>query len=529
MAEHSFDLVVVGAGASGLLAAIAARRLGRNVLVVEATALAGGSTAGSDGKLWLPANPLQAKLGVTDSAAEAIEYLDAVLGATTDASTTERRTGYANLSGKIARWLVSSHVPLAVVKTLPDHHPDLPGGKAKGRVLATQPLDRRTLGDNAQLLAPSEPARRGPLGLIPSGLPLPLPRNTETSGEALVGNLLHRALANGVQLWLESPVVSLLSDDQAVTGVRVRRGTGEVDVAAEQVLLASGGYEHSQDLREEYLPLPTSAEWSVTGVPNDGALLAMATALGAGTALLTEAWWTPVMISEGRAYRLDSQRGKPHSLIVDTAGDRYFDEATFAHAAGRALYDRNRGVRAVPSYLIMDNRHRQAHPLGPWPAGKTPKQAIEAGEIFKAATLNDLAQATGIDRAGLLGTVVRFNGFAAKNNDPDFGRGASIWDLALGDHTSKKATSVGKLDKQPFWAVPVYPGDSGTKGGLLIDADSRVLRTDGSAIAGLYACGGAAASLFKSASPAPGVALGAALVEAFAAATDQRLERRRES
>ena len=218
MAEHSFDLVVVGAGASGLLAAIAARRLGRNVLVVEATALAGGSTAGSDGKLWLPANPLQAKLGVTDSSAEALEYLDAVLGEPTDASSPERRAAYANLSGKIARWLVSSHVPLAVVKTLPDHHPDLPGGKTRGRVLATQPLDRRTLGDNSALLAPGEPARRGPLGLIPSGLPLPLPRNTETSGEALVGNLLHRALANGVQLWLESPVVSLLSDDQSVTG-----------------------------------------------------------------------------------------------------------------------------------------------------------------------------------------------------------------------------------------------------------------------------------------------------------------------
>ena len=85
------DLVVVGAGASGLLAAVAARRLGHEVLVVEASELAGGTTALSDGRLWLPGNHLMAKLGTKDSAEEAAAYLEAVLGAETTASPAERR------------------------------------------------------------------------------------------------------------------------------------------------------------------------------------------------------------------------------------------------------------------------------------------------------------------------------------------------------------------------------------------------------------------------------------------------------
>ena len=307
----------------------------------------------------------------------------------------------------------------------------------------------------------------------------------------------------------------------------VRKDGEDVAVPAGRVLLASGGFERNQSLREEYLPLPTEADWSVSGATNTGDLLNLAVAHGGATAALDDAWWAPVMLVDGEAYSLDGARGKPHSLIVDSAGDRFFNEAAPANTAGRALYDRSRGVRAVPSFLIMDKVHRQSVPLGPWAANNTPKAAIENGDIVRAGSLNDLATALGVDRAGLLGSVVRFNGFAGKGKDTDFKRGESAWDTAAGEAGKRRNPSLGKVEKPPFWAVKVYPGDTGTKGGLLIDATSRVLTADGTVLPGLYACGGAAASLFKGASPAPGAALGAALVEAFLAATDQP-ERRRE-
>jgi 3-oxosteroid 1-dehydrogenase len=510
-----FDLVVVGAGTAGLLAAVAAHRLGERVLVVDGDHLAGGSTAVSDGRVWLPANDLMAKLGVTDSTADAATYLEALLGPTTAASTAERRAAYVRTAGKLARWLVQSNISLSAVKGVPDHHSDLPGGKPQGRVLQAQPMDRRILGDWAASLRPETGAETSRLGRL-----LPGRRNTETPGEALAGQLLHRATANGVELWLDSAVVGLLGEG-AVTGVVVRRDGTDVPVSAGRVLLASGGFERNQGLREEYLPLPTEAAWSVSGAANTGDLLTQAVAQGAATAALDEAWWAPVMLADGEAYSLDGARGKPHSFIVDSAGDRFFNEAAPANTAGRALYDRSRGVRAVPSYLVMDKLHRQHVPLGPWSANNTPKAAIESGDIVRAGSLNDLATALGVDRAGLLGSAVRFNGFAGKGKDTDFKRGESAWDTAAGETGKRRNPSLGKVEKPPFWAVKVYPGDTGTKGGLLIDATSRVLTADGTPLPGLYACGGAAASIFKGATPAPGAALGAALVEAFLAATDQ--------
>lgn len=514
------DVVVVGAGAAGLLAAVAARRLGHQVLVVEASPFAGGATALDEGHLWLPGSPLAGKAGGSDTIEDIEAYLGHVLGAATTASTPARREAYARTASHLARWLISSKLPLMVVKGLPDHDPSAPGGKPQGRVLQSQPMDRRILGDWSQRIRRRSDASSasGPSAILTAGrdaLGRLLRRSDHTScgGEALVAELLRRATANGVDIWLESPVVDLL-----LSGVVVRRDGGEVAVRAERgVVLASGGFEANQALREEYLPLPTQAEWSATGVDNRGDLLQLAVAHGAATAALDEAWWVPAMLAEGRAYPIDRERMLPHSLIVDQVGDRFLNEAAPAVIVGRQMYDRTRGVRAVPSYLVIDNRHRQSYDLGPWAAGSTPRRALDAQEIVRANTLNDLAQALGIDRAGLLGTVVRFNGFAAKGRDLDFQRGRSAWDKAGGEHGKRRNPSLGKVDKPPFWAVPVYPGDHGTKGGLLVDADSRVLRRDGSPIEGLYACGGAAASMMKATSPAPGASLGAALIEAFRA------------
>lgn len=512
-----YDLLVVGAGAAGLLAAVAARRLGDRVLVVDSGALAGGNTASSDGRMWLPGNPLAARAGGPDTVEEASSYLEALLGPAATPSSAQRRAAYVRTAGKVARWLTSSNIALGVVKGAPDERTDLPGSRTTGRVLAAQPMDRRVLGEwDAALRQADAP---GPLARF-----LPLRRTTSTPGEALVAHLLHRATANGVDLWLESPVVDLLAGPDGVTGAVVRHDDVVTPVTATRVLLAAGGFEHNQGLREEYLPLPTDAAWSLSGGANHGDLLNLAVVHGAATGGLDDAWWVPVMVAEGRAWSLDEVRGRPHCVIVDTAGDRFFDETLPANTAGRTLYERSRGVRAVPSFLVLDNRHRQSVALGPWPAGSTPRKALDAGEIVRASTLNDLAQALGVDRAGLLGTVVRFNGFAAKGKDLDFSRGESASAVAAGERGKRRNASLGKLDKSPFWAVKVYPGDAGTKGGLLIDADARVLRPDGTPLAGLYACGGSAASLYHGVSPAPGAALGSALVEAFLAATHRPLD-----
>ncbi|MEA5116386.1 MAG: FAD-dependent oxidoreductase [Propionicimonas sp.] len=511
------DLVVVGAGAAGLLAAVAARRRGLEVLVVEASGLAGGSTATGDGRLWLPANHLMGKLGIADSVEVAADYLDAVLGSPSVTSTPERRAAYAETAGKLGRWLASSKLPLVAENQTADHDLEAPGARSGGRVVHCESFDRRVLGEWDEWLRSPEAAGRS--GLRNRVIGATLTRHaSRSSGEALAGELLHRAIGTGVEIWLDSRVVDLVESGDGIGGVVVRRNVQGSDaevgievLAGRGVLLAGNGFEANQQLREEYLPLPTDAAWSASGSSDDGGLLALAIEHGAATGALDEAWWTPVLVTGGRAYPLDQARRAPHSLIVDSAGSRFFNEAGPDTDAGRALYDRSRGVRAIPSFLIMDSRHRREVPLGPWAAGAIHRSELDTGDVMKASTLNDLAQQLGIDRAGLIGTVVQFNAFARKGVDQDYHRGE------VPGARRKANASLGKVEKSPFWAVRVYPGDLGTKGGVLVDADGRVLRPDGSVIAGLHACGGTAASLMGRTSPGPGAALGEALVGAFRA------------
>ncbi len=512
------DVVIVGAGAAGLLAAVAARRLGHQVLVVERTATLGGATAATDGQLWVPGNDLMGRGGLpADSPDEALGYLNA-LAAPADEVMAARRAAFTRTAAVVARWLVSSRIALEVVKGLPDCRPDAEGAKAQGRTLRARPPAVGLDDEWAPRLRPPEGDQdTGLFARLRRGFG---DRSQLSAGGALVSELLRRAVGSGVQLWLESPMTELVVADGAVTGVRVDREEGEVEVLAERgVLLACGGFEADAELRERYLPAPTSAAWSAGG-GNDGAALRAGIQVEAALAELDRAWWTPVLLADGGAHRVDVARVAPHGMIVDVAGDRYHNEAEPGVWAGLRMFEHNRGQRSVPSFLIIDNRHRKQHELGPWPAGNSPKAAIEAGELVRATSLQELAEGLAVDRAGLLGSVVAFNQLAKRGRDTDFRRGESAWDKYFGDPLLRRNPCLGSVDRQPFWGVRLYPGDTGTAGGPVIDERSRVLRADGSPVPGLWACGGSAATFFGGAEPGAGAALAAALVEAYRGVVD---------
>ncbi|GAA0342579.1 FAD-dependent oxidoreductase [Micropruina glycogenica] len=513
------DVVVVGAGAAGLLAAVAARRLGHDVLVVERSGAVGGSTATTDGALWLPANDLMGRAGLpSDTPAEALGYLDA-LATPVSAVIAGRRAAFTRTAGVVARWLVTSRIALEVVKSLPDCRPEVEGAKAQGRTVRVRSVPRKLDDDWAGKVRGDDGGRtnQGFWGRLANPFTNP---GQLSGGAALVCELLLRAVGSEVEFWLDCPLNELIVEGGVVTGVRVTHVGEQVDVRASKgVILACGGFEADQTLREQHLPLPTEASWSV-GIGADGTALAAGAQVDAATTGLAQAWWTPVLLSEGRAHQVDAARVAPHSLIVDQAGDRYLNEAQPSTSAGRRMYEHNRGMRSVPSFLIMDDRHRKAYPLGPWAAGTSPKAAIESGELVRATNLDDLAQALSIDRAGLIGSVVAFNQLAKRGKDTDFGRGDSAWDKHFGDPRLRRNPCLASVDRQPFWAVRLYPGDSGTKGGLVIDDRSRVLRGDGEPVTGLWAVSASAASVFGSAQPAQGAGLAAAVVEAYRAVLD---------
>jgi 3-oxosteroid 1-dehydrogenase len=150
--------------------------------------------------------------------------------------------------------------------------------------------------------------------------------------------------------------------------------------------------------------------------------------------------------------------------------------------------------------------------------GRLPRQWLADGWIKQAATIEDLARLTDLDPQALAGTVSHFNAGAAAGTDPDFGRGVSAYNKHLGDPGHKPNPSLGPVADAPFYAVPIYPGDVGTMGGVICDEHARVLDHDNQPIPGLYAAGNMAASVFGRTYPGAGASIANTTVFGYIAA-----------
>lgn len=537
------DVVVVGAGAAGLLAAATLRQRGVATILVESTDLIGGSSAMSGGALWLPCNPLMADLGVSDTPADALTYLDACLGPQRPGSTAERRQAYVDTAPALVDHLRALGLDLEASRGYPDYYPELPGGRTQGRSVECRVTDADVLGEwrercrftiplaikgsEAPGFATSLRTARGFLTAARvvgwRGLGGALARkHLVAGGAALVTGLLKAVLDSGAGLWLESPMREITRDDSGrITGIVIERNQVRCRINARRgVVLTAGGFERNPEMREEFLPAPTDARWSSGNPGNLGDAVRLGMELGAATDLLDDAWWGPsFLFADGTSHFALWERTLPHSIIVNRQGRRYFNEAKPYAEAGHDMYahDAGRGD-AVPSYLILDDRHRSRYPLGRWLPGRTPKRAVLGGDIVKARSIQELADGLGIDEAGLIQTVVEFNAMARKGRDTEFGRGESAYDRYYADPRQKPNPSLGTIEKAPFWGIRVWPGDLGTKGGLVTDADGRVLDGAGEAIEGLFASGNCTASVMARSYPGAGGTLGPACLFAYRAA-----------
>src|SRR3954447_26049952 len=148
MAEDEFDLVVVGSGGAGMVAALAAAHHGLSAIVLEKASTYGVSTARSGGGLWMPGNEVLERAGITGDAGS---YLAHVAGP--DATPARQNAFLSAAPGVLA--FVSAHTPLefAWVPGYPDYSPEAPGGLAAGRSVEPKPLDARLVGADLDLLA----------------------------------------------------------------------------------------------------------------------------------------------------------------------------------------------------------------------------------------------------------------------------------------------------------------------------------------------------------------------------------------
>ena len=110
-------------------------------------------------------------------------------------------------------------------------------------------------------------------------------------------------------------------------------------------------------------------------------------------------------------------------------------------------------------------------------------------------TIADLAHQIDVPADALEHTVQRFNEFAVKGLDPDFGRGQSAYNICLGDPGYKPNAALGPIDRAPFYATRVFPADVGTCGGVITNEHAQVLDEHDRVIDGLYATGNITATV----------------------------------
>jgi succinate dehydrogenase/fumarate reductase flavoprotein subunit len=533
--EHTTDVVVVGSGAGGLTAAVASRDAGCEVLVLESTDNVGGSTAKSGGGFWIPNNHLMKACGVDDSYEAALTYMNEIIPEKGPASSKELRETYLKSGPEMLKWLEGLGFKAVYARGYPDYYPERPGGCAQGRCVESDLFAPHLLGrqwkDKVQAIPVpmrAAEARNLPLLLrtwsgfgtmmniilIRTILWRLVGRQRVSMGGALIGRLLKIALDRSVSVWVSTPLVSLMMEGDAVVGVTAIRDDRNIRIRARRgVILAAGGFEHNDAMRQQYQQHPISTEWTVGAPGNLGRGIRAGIDVGAAVDMMDEAWWMPILMLKSGPWTLLFERSMPYSMIVDSSGQRFMNESQSYVDCGHQQYRRNRVAPAIPAYLILDSRHRNNYMIGTDMMPRlTPKPACKSGIITRAGSLPELARKMGIDQAGLVATARRFSQFARNGRDEDFHRGDSAYDRYYSDPRVKPNPNLGPIERPPFYALRVWPGDLGTMGGLLIDQHARVLRRDGSVIRGLYAAGNNTASVMGRTYPGPGSTIGPAMV-----------------
>ncbi len=539
-----------------MTAALTAKSAGLDVLLVEKADVFGGTTALSGGGIWAPGAQALLRDGYRGTAEEVRTYLKEITqGLVSD----ERIAAYVENTPRMLDFLESLGGEMVFVwkPGYPDYYPDLPGGSHLGRTVNVPPIDLRRLGaDRDKLIKPLALAPKG-IWLGPKELHDFYRIRQSWKGKAVLLRLLWRMLRArvtgeeivaigqslsarlfltlrryGVDLWLSSPMRALISDGNGtVTGVEIERDGRTRRVRSRAgVILASGGFDHDLDLRKSHEPVIDN-DWSMGNACATGDGIKAGQKIGAAVDLMDEAWWFPAIAwPDGRIQFMLNERMIPGQFIVNGLGKRFVNEAApytdFVHAM---IAGQRGSVPHIPSWLIIDSRSWRRYvfaghlplpriPGAPVPTGgRVPQAWIDSGVVKAADNWAGLARETGVPPEELQRTAARFNSFARDHRDLDFHRGESAYDNYYGDSTLPNP-NLAVVDKPPYYAFRIIPGDLGTNGGLVTDEHARVLREDGSVVGGLYATGNTAASVMGRSYAGAGATIGPSMTFGYVAA-----------
>lgn len=443
---EQYDIVVVGSGTAGTVAALRAAQTGASVLCLEKNSSLGGTSVFAEGLCGINSN-FQKNQDITIDAssvfADTMNYHHyACLGPVVSM--------FINNCGETIDWLETEGVVFSTVVALGDSYP-----------VWHLPADEK-------------------------GAP--------TSIKVVLDILQDKAKELGVEFRTETPMTDLATEESAVTGVYIESKQEEVLIEAQGVILATGGYANNADLFEKFTGRPYSKVhvWGMSGRDGDGISSALRS-VNADTHIPSA-----VMYHTGKVEGTDAFSDIPNfvltmqpTLRINESGKRYFNEAVTSDfsATGNVL------TTNAGNYVFFDDAYidhiETEGPFFPMPnLGAFVGQPFPCREeienckgIIKADTLEELANKLELDISILQKNIDRYNIFCKSGIDEDFG---------------KPATMLLSVEKKPFYAAKITPTLFTTVGGLCTDESLQVINTDGTPIKGLYAVGGDASGLYGS-------------------------------
>jgi len=552
----SYDVVVLGAGAAGLSAAVFAALEGVRVLLVERTEFLGGTSALSAATTWVPNTRFRDELGAKDSEESVLAFLDRAVG--NRAPRALREAFVKRGPGAIHRLEDETNVRFRGRPFHPDYLFELEGSTAFGRALEPVPFDGALLGDDLKLVRPPIPEftilggmqidrddiahllkMKKSLHSLAYSIRIVARyylrkwahgRDTRLlMGNALIGRFLYEARKRGVEIVTQTKTTGLTPLGEGAYRLTLEQGGQSFDITATKgVVLASGGFARHPVKRQTMMPAPTPRV-SPAAPGHTGELHDIVLGLGAhySNSAAQPCYWAPVSIrkradgTEAAFPHFVLDRSKPGIISVGRDGKRFVNESRSYHEFVSAMYAADKDGSHIPTFLIADAAAARKYGMGMiHPGTRDFGPFIAEGYLTEGRDLTDLAAQLGIDGTNLGATVARFNELAKQGVDQDFHRGETVYERANGDATHDGPNpTLRPLGTGPYYAVKLYPGDIGAAQGLVTDENARLLTENGAVIDGLYAAGADMNSVMGGVYPGPGITIGPGIVFGSIAAT----------
>lgn len=416
------DVIVLGAGGAGLSAALTAVKAGKTAIVLEKLPSIGGNTQISGGGMAAPCNWMQKEEGIEDSP-ELFES-DIIAGGDDTDQDHDLVNVLANSALESAEWLRDEHnVEFARMSFF--------GGHSVKR------------------------------SLVPKG----------ESGAQITWPLKGDAEAAGVTIYTNMRASEFVVDDSGtITAVKASDPDGnEYEFTGKAFVLATGGFGSNVEMRLQYNPDLDENVHSTDTVATTGDGIVMAQGIGAGLVgmqwIQTYPTCDPVT---GALLYIYDMRLDDRGILVNAEGDRFVEELDRRDVISNAIKSQTGEV----AYLLWDQAGVDETGLFDAHPGEV-KMGYDLGTLFKGDTLEEVAEAAGVDAEELVKTVEHWNEMCDAGADADF----------------NYRSNMNKFETAPYYLGACVPSVHHTMGGVHINTDAQVVKETGETIPNLFAAG----------------------------------------